>query len=93
VYFGSTVLVNFAYTTTQTGVWYVQAIITKTGSNAQTALTLPDQVIAGANTRLPVIASPTEADTAAIVIKATGQVSAGGANIVTCNMLSVAGYN
>lgn len=93
VYFGSTVLVNFAATTTQTGVWAVQALITKVGSSAQSALVLTDTTISGSLVRAVSILSPTESDTAAITIKATGQSSVGTANLVTCVGLTIGGYN
>lgn len=94
LYFGSTVLSTLTWTTTQTGMWALSAIVTKTGSNAQTAILWPDQIVAAALVaRIPTIASPTETDTAGIVCKVTGQSSAATANLVTCNVFTVAGYN
>lgn len=93
VKFGSTTLASYAYTTTQTGIWALQAIITKAAANSQVALIGPDQVVAAANTRLPTIATMTEADTAGIVISVTGQSTVATANTVTCNLLCVSGYN
>jgi hypothetical protein len=40
-----------------------------------------------------VILPMTEADTAGITIKITGQSSVATANTVTCNLLTVSGYN
>lgn len=93
VYFGSTVLVNFAATTTQTGVWSVYASILKTGPSTQTALVWTDTTITAVLVRAVSVLSPNETDTAAIVCKVTGQVSAGGAGIVLCNGLIISGYN
>ena len=93
VYFGSTVLVNFAATTTQTGVWAVTALVTKTGANAQSVLVLTDTTLTGSLVRSASVLSPTEADNAGIVIKATGQSSVATASLVTANLLSVGGYN
>lgn len=94
VYFGSTVLVNFAATTTQTGVWSCVATITRgQAASAQSALTLTDTTISGAFVRAASIASPTESETAAIVLKVTGQSSIATANLVTCNAFTVSAYN
>jgi hypothetical protein len=93
VYFGSTLLVNFAATTTQTGVWAVTAYVTKAGSNSQSILVLTDTTISGSLVRSASILSGTEADNAGIVIKVTGQSSAATANLVTCNGLIIGGYN
>jgi hypothetical protein len=93
VYFGATSLTAaFAATTNQTGVWILTALVTRTGVNTQTAVVTIDHTI-GANTRVPTVLSLTESDTAGITIKATGQCSVATANGVTCNMLSVGGYN
>lgn len=93
VYWGSTVLATIQATTTQTGVWIVNATIIKTGANAQTACVAIDTSISGSLVRTASILSPNETDTAAIVMKVTGQVTAGGAGIVTCNGFVPAGYN
>ena len=93
VYFGSTVLVNFAATTTQTGVWSVMALVTKTGPSAQTVLVLTDTTISGSLVRSAAVLSPTEPDNAPIVIKATGQSSVATAGTVLANVLTVGGYN
>jgi hypothetical protein len=93
VRFGSTLLAAFAWATTTLGIWALQAIITKAGANSQIAIIQPDQVVTGTNTRLPTTASMTEADTAGIVISATGQSTVATANTVTCNLLCVSGYN
>jgi|SRR5262249_52086839 len=93
VYFGSTVLVNFSATTTQTGVWAVTAYVTKAGTNSQSILVLTDTTISGSLVRSASILSSTEADNANIVVKVTGQSSVGTANLVTCNGLIIGGYN
>jgi hypothetical protein len=93
VYFGSTVLVNFSATTTQTGTWCVTASVFKTGASAQVALIQTDTTISGSLVRAVSIATPTETDTAAIVIKVTGQSSVATANLVLCNGMIPAGYN
>jgi hypothetical protein len=93
VYFGTASLtVAFAATTNQTGVWILNALVTKTGANTQSAVVTIDHTI-GSNTRVPTVLSLTETDTAGITIKATGQASVATANGVLCNMLSVGGYN
>jgi hypothetical protein len=93
VYWGSTVLATIGATTTQTGVWIVSASIIKTGANQQTACVTIDTSISGSLVRTASILSPNEADTAGIIMKVTGQVSAGGAGIVTCNGFVPSGYN
>src|SRR5262249_36754206 len=93
VYFGSTLLVNFAPTTTQARVWSGLALITKTGPNAQTALVLTDTTITGSLVRAAAVLSPTEVDTANIVIRATAQSSVATAGTVLANLLTVGGYN
>lgn len=100
VYFGSTVLVTpsqtytFQATTTQTGLWSINATILKTGSSAQTIQYGLDSTITGSFARnLNVLTSPTESDTAAIVIKVTGQSSVATANLVTCTGIIISGFN
>src|SRR5262249_40134917 len=93
VYFGSTVLVNFAATTTQTGVWAVSAYVTKAGSNSQSILVLTDTTISGSLVRSASILTASEPDNAGIVVKVTGQSSVATAGLVTCNGLIVGGYN
>lgn len=93
MYFGGTTLMNFAATTTQTGVWYINALITKTGASHQTALILTDTSISGSNVRNATILSPNEVDTAPIICRVTGQSSVGTAALVTCNNFTVSGYN
>jgi hypothetical protein len=97
IYFGSTQLAgaNFHATTTGTGIWLLNAIITKTGSNAQTCLVQMDTTLpAGTLARsVNVPTAPTETDTAGIVIKVTGQSSVATANLVLCNMFTVSGWN
>jgi hypothetical protein len=93
IYFGSVSLTNaFHATTTQAGIWSINALITKAGPNSQSSFVALDYTI-GSATRASVILPMTEADTAPIIVKVTGQTSAGGAGIVTCNLLSVSGYN
>lgn len=93
VYFGSTVLASIAATTTQTGVWYVDASIIKTGAGTQTAVVTIDTNISGSLVRAVSILAPTESDVAAIVLRATGQSSVATANLVTCNAFVPSGYN
>jgi hypothetical protein len=93
IYFGSTLLVNFVGTTTQTGAWAVMATITKTAAGQQTAMIVNDTTVTGSLVRSLTTASPSETDTAGILIRVTGQVSAGGAGIALCNCLTVCGYN
>jgi hypothetical protein len=93
IYFGSTSLTTaFHSTTAAGGIWSINALITKAGPNSQSAFVALDYTI-GSATRASVILPMTEADTAGITIKATGQSSVGTANTVTCNLLTVSGYN
>jgi hypothetical protein len=94
VYFGSTVLVTFSGTTTQAGAWALMATITKTAAGQQTAMILNDTTVTGSLVRSITTASPSEADTAGIIIKVTGQVTGSStANVSLCNCLTVCGYN
>lgn len=93
IYFGSTVLTTFTATTTQSGVWCICASIVKDASNSQNGAVLNDTTITGSLVRSMTITTPTEADTAGIVIKVTGQSSVATANLVTCNSLIVSGFN
>jgi hypothetical protein len=95
IYFGSTSLTTaFVGTTTQAGIWNINALITKTGPSTQSAFVALDYTIGSpAVPRVSTILSPTEADTAGIIIKVTGQSSVATAGLVTCNLLTVSGYN
>jgi hypothetical protein len=95
IYFGSTSLTTaFHGTTNQTGIWSINALITKTGPNAQSSFIAVDYTIGSpSNPRVSVILPMTEVDTAPIIIKVTGQSTVGTANTVTCNVLAVSGYN
>jgi hypothetical protein len=95
IYFGSTSLTTaFHGTTTQSGIWCVSALITKAGPNSQSAFVALDYTIGSpAVPRVSTILSPTEADTAGIIIKVTGQSSVATAGLVTCNLLCVSGFN
>jgi hypothetical protein len=95
IYFGTTSLTTaFHGTTTQSGIWSISALITKTGPNAQTSFVALDYTIGSpAVPRVSTILSPTEVDTAGITIKVTGQSSVATAGLVTCNLLTVSGYN
>jgi hypothetical protein len=95
IYFGSTSLTTaFVGTTTQAGIWSINALITKAGPNSQSAFIGLDYTIGSpAVPRVSTILSLTESDTAGIIIKVTGQSSVATANLVTCNLLSVSGYN
>jgi hypothetical protein len=94
IYFGTTSLTSAFHVAaaTTSGAWSLVALITKTGANQQTGWVSLDYSI-GAATRVSVVISPNEVDTAPIVVKVTGQTSAGGAGVVLCNMLTVSGYN
>jgi hypothetical protein len=93
IYFGSTSLTTaFHGTTTQSGIWMINALITKSGPNTQSSFVALDYTI-GSATRASVILPMTENDAAGILIKVTGQSSVATANTVTCNLLSVSGYN
>jgi hypothetical protein len=94
IYFGSTVLANFAATTNQTGVWFLFATITKAAANVQSVVVSTDTTITASLVRsIAVPTAPTENDAAAIVIKVTGTSSVATANAVLCNNLTVSGYN
>ena len=92
--FGSSIVYTAVVaTTTATGDWQAQLIITKVGSNTQIAIGTVD--FAGATTVRGVTKSlaGTESDTAAITVKVTGTSSVATANLVTCNQFAISGYN
>ncbi len=93
VYFGTTVIANIAYTLAQTGAWLVIATIVKTAANQQAVVVSSDTVVSGTLTRSVATFSPAEIDTAAIILRVTGQSSVATANTVTCNGFIPAGYN
>jgi hypothetical protein len=94
IYFGSTSLTTAFHvaSATTSGIWSINALITKAGPNSQSSFVALDYTI-GSATRVSVILPMTEVDTAGILIKVTGQSSVATANTVTCNLLTVSGYN
>jgi len=84
LYFGTTVVLTYSLTANQAGLWEIEAIVGKTGSNTQDyhsrLLEVPnDQVDIEQGTAA-------ETDTAAITIKCTGEATANG-DIVQNGML------
>lgn len=90
VYFGA-IVVSVAYTTTQTGNWFIDMQVFKQASNVQLAITTADATGATTTRTITNTTNGAETDTAAIVIKVTGQSSAATANLVLCNGFTVSG--
>jgi hypothetical protein len=88
VYFGAQV-VSLPYTTTQTGAWRVAMQVYKQAANVQLIITEVDALGATTTRTISNITNGAEVDTAAIVIKVTGQSSVGTANLLLCNGFTV----
>lgn len=85
VYFGTTVTQTLTWTTTQTGAWGVLMQVFKQAASVQLAITKFDSLGATITRSVAVINNGSETDTAAIVLKVTGQSTVGTANTVLCN--------
>jgi hypothetical protein len=90
LYFGA-VVTTVTYTTTQTGAWQMQMRVIKQAANVQLVIAELDSLGATVVRSIAVTNNGAEVDTAAIVIKVTGQSSAATANLVLCNGFTVAG--
>lgn len=88
VYFGAQ-LITFTYTTTQTGNWRTRLRVVKQAASVQLIMGEGDSAGATITRVLANITNGAEVDTAAIVIKVTGQSTAATANLVLCNGLMV----
>lgn len=91
VYFGTTVVQSVAYTTTQTGNWFVDMQVFKQAASVQLAITTVDSLGATTTRTIGNVTNGSETDTAAITIKVTGQSSVATANLVLCNGFTVSG--
>lgn len=91
VYFGASIVISVPYTTTQAGAWLVQMSVYKQASNVQLAITQVDSLGATTTRTITDTTNGSETDTAAIVIKVTGQSSVATANLVLANGFTVAG--
>lgn len=88
VYFGAQVI-SVPYTTTQTGNWRVAMQVYKQAASVQLIISEVDALGATTTRTISNITNGAEVDTAAIVIKVTGQSSVGTANLLLCNGLIV----
>lgn len=96
VYFGTSIVYAGIIVTpaaVTAGDWQAQLLVTKTANNVQIAVAAGDFSGAAAVRSIQKFLTGSEADTAGIVVKITGQSSVATANTVLCNQLTISGYN
>jgi hypothetical protein len=96
MYFGSSIIYTAAIVTpaaVTAGDWQAQLAITRTAHNVQIAVGSADFSGAAVVRNVQKFLGGNEVDTAAIVVKITGQSSVATANSAVCNQFTIGGYN